>query len=262
MKKPKFLNKLTIIDILIILCIIGAVGFAIFHMADDDSSNASATSFDLSTKNKILENYLNLYQDGNKVTSTVVGTASDTREKVELSSTVLWLGESEREKVNILLDDNGKKVLAGFYKDAPNADIYIDQLSLEKNGDTYSNITDFQLAPKEIKSINDLISKIPNGTEYEISTTLALDNLDSVKYQKLSNALNNNKKPSIILNEEGNALEINRADKTDLKIANDILGDFNGQTSQIQIRIYNSTNDDSSAIQSNYNVLSICETTH
>lgn len=262
MKKPKFLNKLTIIDILIILCIIGAVGFAIFHMADDDSSNASATSFDLSTKNKILENYLNLYQDGNKVTSTVVGTASDTREKVELSSTVLWLGESEREKVNILLDDNGKKVLAGFYKDAPNADIYIDQLSLETNGDTYSNITDFQLAPKEIKSINDLISKIPNGTEYEISTTLALDNLDSVKYQKLSNALNNNKKPSIILNEEGNALEINRADKTDLKIANDILGDFNGQTSQIQIRIYNSTNDDSSAIQSNYNVLSICETTH
>ena len=262
MKKPKFLNKLTIIDILIILCIIGAVGFAIFHMADDDSSNASATSFDLSTKNKILENYLNLYQDGNKVTSTVVGTASDTREKVELSSTVLWLGESEREKVNILLDDNGKKVLAGFYKDAPNADIYIDQLSLETNGDTYSNITDFQLAPKEIKSINDLISKIPNGTEYEISTTLALDNLDSVKYQKLSNALNNNKKPSIILNEEGNALEINRADKTDLKIANDILGDFNGQTNQIQIRIYNSTNDDSSAIQSNYNVLSICETTH
>ena len=127
MKKPKFLNKLTIIDILIIICIIGAVGFAIFHMADDDSSNASATSFDLSTKNKILENYLNLYHDGNKVTSTVVGTESDTGEKVELKANVLWLGESERERINILLDDNGKKVLAGFYKDTPNADIYIDQ---------------------------------------------------------------------------------------------------------------------------------------
>ena len=70
MKKPKLLNKITIIDILIIVCIIGAVGFAVYHMADDDSSNASATSFDISTKNKILENYLNLYQDGNKVTST------------------------------------------------------------------------------------------------------------------------------------------------------------------------------------------------
>ena len=262
MKKPKFLNKLTIIDILIIICIIGAVGFAIFHMVDDDSSTASATSFDLSTKNKILENYLDLYQNGNKVKSTVVGTSSDTGEKVELSGNVLWLGESEREKVNILMDDNGKKVLAGFYKDSPNADIYIDQLSLETNGDTFTNITDFQVAPKEIKSINDLISKIPNGTEYEISTTLALDNLDSVKYQKLLNALNDNKKPSIILNDEGNALVINRADKADLDIANQILGDFKGQTSQIQIRIYNSTNGDSSAIQSYYNVLSICETTH
>ena len=36
MKKPGFLNKITIIDILIIICIIGAVGFAIYHMVDDD----------------------------------------------------------------------------------------------------------------------------------------------------------------------------------------------------------------------------------
>ena len=256
MKKPKLLNKLTIIDILIIICIIGAVGFAIFHMADDDSSNASATSFDISTKNKILENYLNLYQDGNKVTSTVVGTDSSTGEKVELKGDVLWLGESEKEKVNILLDDNGKKVLAGFYKDVPNADIYIDQVSLETNGDTYANITDFQIAPKEINSLNDLISEIPKGTDYEISTTLALENFDAMKYQKLLNALNNNKKPCIVLNDEGNALEINRADKTDLEIANHILGDFDGQTSQIQIRIYNSTPNDLRAIESSYNVLS------
>ena len=256
MKKPKLLNKLTIIDILIIICIIGAVGFAIFHMADDDSSNASATSFDISTKNKMLENYLNLYQDGNKVTSTIVGTDSSTGEKVERNGDVLWLGESEKEKVNILLDDNGKKVLAGFYKDVPNADIYIDQVSLETNGDTYANITDFQIAPKEINSLNDLISEIPKGTDYEISTTLALENFDAMKYQKLLNALNNNKKPCIVLNDEGNALEINRADKTDLEIANHILGDFDGQTSQIQIRIYNSTPNDLRAIESSYNVLS------
>ena len=241
MKKPKFLNKLTIIDLLIIICIIGAVGFAIFHMADDDSSNASATSFDISTKNKILENYLNLYQEGNKVSSTVVGTDSSTGEKVEQKGNVLWLGETEKEKTNILLDVNGKKVLAGFYKDTPNADIYIDQVSLETNGDSYSNITDFQIAPKEINSIND--------------TTLAIENFDAMKYQKLLNGLNNNKKPCIILNSEGNALEINRANKTDLDIANDILKDFNGQTSQIQIRIYGSSKDDSKAIESAYNVL-------
>ena len=46
-----------------------------------------------------------------------------------------------------------------------------------------------------------------------------------------------------------------RLNKTDLDIANDILKDFNGQTSQIQIRIYGSSKDDSKAIESSYNVL-------
>lgn len=263
MKKPKFLNKITIIDILIIICIIGAVGFAIYHMADDDSSNASATSFDLSTNNKILETYLDYYQNGNKVSSTVVGTKSNTGEKVQINGTVLWLGEAENDKVNILIDNNGKKLIAGFYKDMPNADVFIDQISLETNGDTYTNITDFLVAPKEINNFNDLISEIPNGTDYEISTTLAIDNLDNVKYQKLLNALNKNKKPCIVLKSgKEEVLEINRANKTDFEIASNVLGDFNGQTSEIQIRIYNSTPNDSVAIQSSFNTLNIVKTTN
>ena len=240
MKKPNFLNKLTIIDFLIIICIIGAAGFAIYHMADDDSSTASATSFDYSTNPKILETYLDYYKNGNVVTSTIVGTDASTGEKLELSGNVLWLGESENEKVNVLIDNTGKEMLAGFYKDVPNADIFIDSISLESNGDTYANITDFTVAPKEINNLNDLISEIPNGTQYEISTNIAIDNLDSIKYQKLLNALNKNKKPCIVLKDDGtNTLMINRANKTDLEIANNVLGDFNGQTSQIQIRTYN-----------------------
>ena len=110
----------------------------------------------------------------------------------------------------------------------------------------------------EINSLNDLISEIPNGTHYEISTTLAIDNLESTKYQKLLNALNDNKKPCIILeNDKSDLLEINRANKTDLEIANRILGDINGQTSQIQIRIYNSTPKDSKAIESSFDVLNM-----
>ena len=246
MKKPKFLNKLTIIDLLIIICVIGAAGFAIYHMADDDASNASATSFDYSTNNKILENYLNYYKNGNEVTSTVVGREASTGDKVELSGTVLWLGESEKDKINVLIDDGGKPLLAGFYKDVPNADVFIDSISLETNGDTYASITDFQIAPKEINGFNELISEMPKGSQYEISTSIAIDNLDSVKYQKLVNALNKNKKPCIILKDDGtNILKINRANKTDLEIANKALGEFNGQTSEIQIRIYNSTDADS-----------------
>ena len=256
MKKPKLLNKLTIIDMLIIICVIGAIGFAVFHMVDDDSSKASSTSFDLSTKNKIFETYLNEYQEGKKVSSTIAGTRSSTGEKVDMHADVLWLGECNDESVCILLDENGKKTLAGFGKDMPTADIYIDQVSLETNGDTYAKITDLQLDPIEIKSLNDLISKIPKGTDYEISTTLALDDLDNVKCQKLLNALNKNKRPSITLDNGNKLLVINRADKNDLDIANHILGNFNGQTSQIELRIYNSTPDDLNGIEKEFNVLS------
>ena len=185
MKKPGFLNKITIIDILIIICIIGAVGFAIYHMTDDDSSKASATSFDYSTTPKILETYLDYYKDGKVVTSEIVGTDAKTGEKVELNGKVLWLGESETEKVNVLLESSGKQVLAGFYKDVPNADVFIDSISLESNGDTYKNVKDISVAPKEISNLNDLISEMPNGTNCEISTIIAIDNLDGVKYQKL-----------------------------------------------------------------------------
>ncbi|MBE6512929.1 MAG: adhesin [Methanobrevibacter olleyae] len=240
MKKPGFLNKISIIDILIIICIIGAAGFAIYHMADDDSSNASATSFDYSTNPKILETYLDYYKNGNVVTSTIVGTDAKTGKKVELNGKVLWLGESENEKVNVLLENDGKKLLAGFYKDVPNADIFIDSISLESDGDTYKNVKDIAVDPKEISNLNDLIDEMPNGSNCEISASIAIDNLDSLKYQKLINALYDNKKPCIVLkSDQSNVLEINRANKTDLETASAILGDFNGQTSQIKIRTYN-----------------------
>ena len=240
MKKPGFLNKITIIDILIIICIIGAVGFAIYHMTDDDSSKASATSFDYSTNPKILETYLDYYKDGKVVTSEIVGTDAKTGEKVELNRRVLWVGEDENGKVNVVLDDNGKPLLAGFYIDVPNADLLIDSISLETNGDTYKNLKDITVSPKEINNLNELINEIPNGTPCEISTSISIENFDSVKYQKLLNALNENKKPCIVLrNSQINTLEINRANKADLEIASEILGDFNGQTSQIRLRTYN-----------------------
>ena len=93
MKKPGFLNKITIIDILIIICIIGAVGFAIYHITDDDSTKASATSFDYSTNPKMLETYLDYYKEGKIVTSEIVGTDAKSGEKIELNRRVLWKSE-------------------------------------------------------------------------------------------------------------------------------------------------------------------------
>ena len=82
------------------------------------------------------------------------------------------------------------------------------------------------------------------------------NNLDNLKNQKLINALYNNKRPSIILNEK-NLYEINRANDEDIAIANSVFGEFDGQTGEIQIRIYNCSSDDNMEIQSNYNVLKI-----
>ena len=94
----------------------------------------------------------------------------------------------------------------------------------------------------------------------EISTAIAIDNLDNVKYQKLLNALNNNKKPSMVLGMgQNNILEINKARSNDFEIANKVLGEFNGETSQIQIRIYNCTPEDIKAVESSYNVLKIAK---
>ena len=260
MKKSGFFNKITIIDILIIICIIGAVGFAIYHMVDDDTTKPTATSFDTSTRNKILETYLDHYERGKIVTSNIVGTKTDINGTVEMNGTVLWIGESEDEKTNILIDSNGKEVLAGFYKDSPNADIFIDEISIETSGESYANVSDIQIAPMEISKLSDLMSKIPNGTKCEISTTVAIDNLDSTtftKYQKLLNALNNNRKPCITLKDRTSLLDINRANKTDLNKADQILGDFTGQSSAIQLRIYNSTLKDIASIKSDYNVKNV-----
>ena len=79
---------------------------------------------------------MDYYQNGNQVTASVVGTKTDTGEKIKISDKVLWMGEIEEEKPNILIDNAGEKVLVGFYKDSPNVDVYIDQISLETNGDT------------------------------------------------------------------------------------------------------------------------------
>ena len=93
-----------------------------------------------------------------------------------------------------------------------------------------------------------------------ISTTIAIDNLGNVKYQKLLNALYNNKKPSMVLGiGQNNMLEVNRARSDDFKVANKVLGTFNGETSQIQIRIYNCTPEDTKAIESSYNVLKMAK---
>ena len=259
MKKPGFLKRFTIIDIIIIICIIAALGFAIFHMTADNSDKIVSTSFDSSTNNKIIEKYLDYYKDGNIIKSKVVGTDSSTGEEIETEGNVLWIGNDEEGGVNILLEKNGEKILTGLYKDIHNADIYYNKISLETTGEKYHNLKEIKISPMKASSFDELVSKIPNGSNYEISADLTISQLDTLDYQKLTNKLKANKKPSIILNYGTNILSLNRANENDIKMANSIIKSFDGQTGEITLRIYDCNDETLKKIQDSYNVMGVAD---
>lgn len=250
-------SKLTIIDILIIICIVCAVGFAIFHMTAD-SDSGSAVSFDSSTITKLPENYLNFYKDGYIVTSQVVGTNSSSGEKVSLNGTVIGVVDDKGSDVKILIDNNGKVYIAGLYKDVPEADIYIDQISLETTGEKYKNVKEITISPKTVSSISDLVSGLDNNTNYEITTDIAVSEKNNLIYQELFNRLNKIKQPRIVIkNEPADLIKIVRANSQTINVANSILGSINGQTSEITIRIYDCNDNTINALKSNYDVINV-----
>lgn len=254
--KKKLFKKLTIIDILIIICIVGAIGFAIFHMTAD-KNEATAVSFDSSTITKFSENYLNLYKEGKVIKTTIVGTDAKTgEEKVTYKGTIEWVGYNNGKDITALINCEGKEYLAGLYKDNPNTDIYIDQITVETDGRKYQNITDIKISSENISTIGDLISKLPNDLNYELSTNIAISQKDSQTYQTLLNRLSELKKPAITITSEPlDNLKIIRGDKITLQESDKILGNINGKTDVITLRIYNSTDNDLNIIKSNFNVL-------
>lgn len=253
--KKKFLNKFTIIDIIIIICIIGAIGFAVYHMTID-TDNGTSVSFDTSTANKLVETYLNFYKDGNIITSQVTGTNASSGENITLNGTVVWVGDTLN-GVEVIINSNGKDYVAGLYRSSPNVDIYIDQISLETSGEKYQNVKEITISPREITKISDLYSIIPKNTKYELSTQLAVSKIDSPISQRLLNKLDNIKKPTISPNDELNSLKIFKSDEITLKEASTILGPINGQTNNIIIRVYNCTDNDLNIIKNNYEVINI-----
>lgn len=255
----KMKKKFTLVDYAIIILVIAAVIFAFVHITSDDKSTSESTSYDSSTFNKIVEKYLNYYRQGYIVNTTVNGYNATTGEQVTISGTIIWMDDDKGTNVKGVVNSNGTNYIVGLYNHVPNADIYVNSMTLEINGEKYSNVTEIKINPQNISSINDLISGIPNGTNYEISTTISLDSLDSNNLQEIINSLfadhdrisikgSNNIKNQII---------VVRATADELTQVNNLLGDFNGVTSEIVIRIYNSNDNDINTIKNNYDVKSI-----
>ena len=250
--------KFTWIDYIIIILVICAIAFAFIHITTDDSSDLKKTAFDESTVNKIPDTYLKYYKDGFIVNATVEGFNSTNGNRTTLNGTVIWEDDNGGNGVKLLIDSNNQTYLVGLYRTVPNADIYIDHISLQSNGEKYKNLCEIKVKPVEINSLKDLTSKLPDDAKYEISTEIGVDSLNSKDSQKLANQLlSNGKRESIRAVHADNNLLIKKATKENLNDANSILGNINGATEDITIRIYDCQDSQIKEISKNFNVTNI-----
>lgn len=251
--------KFTLVDYLIIILVVCAIAFAFIHITTDNSSEVQKTVFDASTINKIPDTYFNYYRDGYIVRTTVDGFNASTGEKITLNGTIKWIGNNGGTDVKILVESNNATYLVGLYKSIPEADIYIDKISLETNGSTYPNLVEIKASPENISTINDLNRNLSNS-DFEISTVISLDSLDLVKIQEITNKINSHDKRAAIKTPSsglGNNLILENANKQTLDDANSVLGNINGLTDELTIRIYNCSDSQLEQVKNSYNITNI-----
>ena len=252
------MKKFTIIDYIIIILIICAIAFAFIHISTDDSSDIQKTAFDASTINKIPDTYSDYYKNGNIVKATVVGLNSSNNKEVTLNGTVTWIGDDGGSDVSILIDSDNGTYLAGLYKNVPNADIYIDTISLESDGSKYDNLVEFKISPEKITSLNDLCKNLTD-CDCDITTTVTVDSVDTIKLQEIANKFSSNdKRLSIKASTSSDSqIIITKATVKDINTGSSILGNINGVTDQITIRVYNCSDNQLETIKNNYDVTNI-----
>ena len=249
--------KFTLIDYIIIALVICAIAFAFIHITTDDSSDLQKTAFDESTLNKIPDTYSKYYKDGYIIKAIVEGFNSTNGNQTTLNGTVVWVDDNSGNGVKLLIQSNNETYLTGLYKSVPNADIYIDKIILESNGDKYKNLCEIKVKPQEIASLKDLTSKIPDDTNYELTTVMSLDPISSKDLQKITNNLSSHDKRESIKGNEFNQLIIKKATKSNLNDADSILGNINGISDDITIRIYDCTDQQINEISKNFEVTNI-----
>ena len=221
--------KFTLIDYIIIALVICAIAFAFIHITTDDSSDLQKTAFDESTLNKIPDTYSKYYKDGYIVKAVVEGFNSTNGNQTTLNGTVVWVDDNSGNGVKLLIQSNNETYLTGLYK----------------------------VKPQEIASLKDLTSKIPDDTNYELTTVMSLDPISSKDLQKITNNLSSHDKRESIKGNEFNQLIIKKATKSNLNDADSILGNINGISDDITIRIYDCTDQQINEISKNFEVTNI-----
>lgn len=254
------MKKFSLIDYIIIIVIICAIIFAFIHITTDDSSKLEKTAFDASTINKIPDTYSNYYKDGYIVKSSVEGFNASNGEEVSINGTVKWILDNGGSDVSIIIESDNQTYLTGLYKSVPHADIYINSISLENDGSKYSDLVEFTIKPESITSLNDLIKGIPKNTDYEISTTVNLDSIDPIKLQEISNRLaEHGKRQSVKVSNTDleNQIILVKSNNDNIKDADSILGNINGLTDYITLRVYDCSDSQLDSIEDNYEVTNV-----
>lgn len=252
--------KFTFIDYIIIILVICAIVFAFVHLTTDDSSDLQKTAFDESTVNKIPDTYLRYYKDGFIVKTTVEGFNSTNGERTTLTGNLIWEDDNGGNNVRLVVNSNNTDYLVGLYRTVPDADIYIDHISLESNGEKYENLCEITAKAKNISSIKDLTNGIPDNADYELTTTASLDPLDSNQAMEISNKISEHSKRSsikIVGTDNANQITIKKATDENLKDADSVIGDIDGITNEITIRVYNCTDSQINEISKNFDVINV-----
>jgi len=260
MKKLKnILNRFTWIDFVIVVCVICAVIFAFSHIGSDDNKEESV-SFDSSTMNKFGEKYLSFYDEGKIIKTHLGGYNSSSGEYIEVYGRVLWVCKYKEADVHVLIDVDGQPIVAGLHKEVSDADVYIEHITLETSGEKYPNLIEIKAQPKNISYLTDIDEGISENINYTIDTKIAIDSKTSQQYQELFNELYSKfRKDSIrtFTDDSDDYISVIMATNNELDIGSKILGNLNGQTDIITIRIYNSNAKDIEAFKENFDIISI-----
>ncbi|MDR0911004.1 MAG: adhesin [Methanobrevibacter sp.] len=251
------LKKFTIVDYVIIIIVILAIIFAFIQITGEDKTETQSASFDSSSIGKFMAKYYSFYKDGYIVKSKVIGYNATSNEKVDLDGTILWADDSYS-AVKVLLDVNGSKVLASMYSSFKESDVYIEQITLETDGNKYKNVTDITVKPIKLNKLSDLIKNIPDNMNFTITNNIAIKQSDSIHVQKLNNLmLNNFKKMSIYSNDISDHLYLIKATPDEISSVSAIFSSINGETNSMTIRIFNCDENQLNIIKNNFEVKTI-----
>lgn len=264
MKKLRsIISQFTIIDIVILVFIIGALLFSIYTIVSNDVGDVETYIFDSLTIKDLPDKYSTLYHKGEIVKAEIKGYNQEGKD-ISANGTVIWVDvyNGGNTKVEILPDNSNRSIMVAY--DADNADIYIKEIILKGTGIKYKNVVDIRIKHQNVSTLENLVSEIPNGTNYTISTRISVNNVSNNVFQNLSNIMCDDLNRESIRPTFKNSylqLALVMADDSDIRLASKILGNINGESDTINIRIYNANQECIKSIEDNYDVLSVNKVT-